>query len=330
MPPETQPLLTDPFNRRLSYLRLSVTDLCNYRCNYCLPNGYQGKAKTDELTLPEIETLIAVFAQNGTRKIRITGGEPTLRPDLAEIIAICRTRPEIQHIALTTNAFKLGKLFPQLRTAGLDKLNVSIDSFNPETFFKITGKHECHHILHDLEHILTDGFNNIKINTLLLKEHIHETLPDALKFIQTRPVTLRFIELMQTGDNLTFFNQQHISASQLEQNLMTQGWQLKPRHEHAGPAREYYHPDFSGSLGFIAPYSKDFCRSCNRLRITAQGKMHLCLFDGIAYDLREFLRHNDQAGLTQLLHETIREKPEHHYLHDKKVGLITNLSMTGG
>ena len=322
--------LTDPFNRRLSYLRLSITDLCNYRCNYCLPNGYQGKAKPNELTLPEIETLVAVFAQNGTRKIRLTGGEPTLRADLPDIIAACRANPEIQHIALTTNAFKLGKLFPQYRAAGLDKLNVSIDSFQPEMFHKITGKNECHHILNDLEQILADGFNNIKINTLLLKEHIEQTLPDAIEFVKTRPVTLRFIELMQTGDNFQFFNQQHISTSKIEQTLISQGWQLKPRDEHSGPAREYYHRDFAGGMGFIAPYSKDFCHSCNRLRITSQGKMHLCLFGGIAYDVRDFLRNNDRAGLSQFLHETIREKPEHHYLHDKKVGLIRNLSMTGG
>lgn len=322
--------LTDPFHRRLSYLRLSVTDLCNYRCTYCLPNGYQGKAKTDELTLPEIQTLLSVFVANGTRKIRLTGGEPTLRRDLADIIALCRAQPEIQHIALTTNAFKLGKLFPAYRAAGLDKINVSIDSFQPDTFFKITGKDECRHILQDLETILADGFHHIKINSLLLKEHIHQTLPDALHFIKTRPVTLRFIEVMQTGDNLSFFNQQHISASQIEKNLIAQGWQLKPRDPHAGPAREYYHADFSGSIGFIAPYSKDFCQSCNRLRITAQGKMHLCLFGGVAYDLRDFLRHDDRVGLSEFLHETMQHKPEHHYLHDKKVGLINNLSMTGG
>lgn len=322
--------LTDSFNRRLSYLRLSVTDLCNYRCTYCLPNGYQGKAKPNELTLPEIETLVAVFAQNGTRKIRLTGGEPTLRRDLPEMIAICRAQPEIEHIALTTNAFRLGKLFPQYRAAGLDKLNVSIDSFNPETFYQITGKDECRHIIEDVEHILADGFYNIKINSLLLKEHIKETLPDALDFIKTRPVTLRFIEVMQTGDNAAFFNAQHISATQIEKNLIQQGWQLKPRHEHDGPAREYYHADFSGSIGFIAPYSKDFCNTCNRLRVTAQGKMHLCLFGGVAYDLRDFLRRDDRVGLAQYLHETMLLKPEHHYLHDKKVGLITNLSMTGG
>ena len=110
--------LTDPFNRRLSYLRLSVTDLCNYRCNYCLPNGYQGKAKPDELSLAEISTLVRVFAASGTRKIRLTGGEPTLRRDLADIIAVCKAQPQIENVALTTNAFKLAKLFPAYRAAG--------------------------------------------------------------------------------------------------------------------------------------------------------------------------------------------------------------------
>lgn len=322
--------LTDPFNRRLSYLRLSITDLCNYRCTYCLPDGYQGKAKPDELTLPEINTLAAVFAQNGTRKIRLTGGEPTLRRDLPDIIAACRANPEIESIALTTNAFKLGKHFAAYRAAGLDKLNISIDSFDPETFYQITGKRECANILRDLDMILENGFYNIKINTLLLKKYADKTLPDALNFVKHRPVTLRFIELMQTGDNLHFFNQQHLSASQMEQNLMEQGWQLRPRDAHSGPAREYYHRDYAGGMGFIAPYSKDFCNSCNRLRVTAQGKMHLCLFGGVAYDLRDFLRQDDREGLAQYLHETISYKPEHHYLHDKKVGLITNLSMTGG
>ncbi|MDK4680579.1 GTP 3',8-cyclase MoaA [Kingella negevensis] len=322
--------LTDQFNRRLSYLRLSITDLCNYRCSYCLPDGYQGKAKPDELTLPEIETLSAVFAQNGTRKVRLTGGEPTLRRDLPEIIATVRANPEIESIALTTNAFKLGKNFADYHAAGLDKLNISIDSFDPETFYQITGKRECTNILHDLDSILESGFYSIKVNTLLLKKYADKTLPDALEFVKNRPVTLRFIELMQTGDNFQFFDQQHISASTIERSLIEQGWQLRPRDAHAGPAREYYHADFSGGIGFIAPYSKDFCNSCNRLRITAQGKMHLCLFGGVAYDLRDFLRRDDRAGLTQYLHETMLLKPEHHYLHDKKVGLITNLSMTGG
>ena len=324
---DTRPL-TDPYQRRLSYLRLSVTDLCNYRCTYCLPNGYQGKAKPDELTLPEIHTLVTAFAASGTRKIRVTGGEPTLRRDLADIIAACKAASQIENVALTTNAYRLGKIFPAYRAAGLDKLNVSIDSFNPDTFQKITGKDQSQTILRDIETILNTGFTSIKINTLLLREHAQETLHDALDYIRTRPIALRFIELMQTGDNPTYFQQQHQTAAQLEQNLIAQGWQLQPRQPHAGPAREYSHPDYIGNIGIIAPYSKDFCTTCNRLRITAQGKMHLCLFGSVAHDLRPYL--HDVGSLKNQITQLVQQKPEHHYLHNKKVGLITNLSMTGG
>ena len=322
--------LTDPFNRRLTYLRLSVTDLCNYKCSYCLPEGYQGKANPDELSVAEIAVLAEAFAKSGTRKIRITGGEATLRRDLPDIIAACRAQPEIESIALTTNAYRLSRLFPAYRAAGLDKINVSIDSFHPETFRKITGKDECLNIQRDIDTMLEQGFTAIKANTLLLREYAEATLPDALAFIKTRPIILRFIELMQTGGNEGFFNNQHLSAAQIENRLISEGWQLLPRRPHAGPAREYSHPDYVGNIGIIAPYSQDFCTTCNRLRITAQGKMHLCLFGGIAYDLRPYLREGDAEGLRRYLHQTIAEKPEHHYLHDKKVGLITNLSMTGG
>lgn len=322
--------LTDPFQRRLTYLRLSVTDLCNYRCVYCLPDGYQGKAKPDELSLREIETLVQTFARNGTRKIRLTGGEPTLRRDLADIIAVCKAQPEIEHVALTTNAFKLAKHFPAYRAAGLDKLNISIDSFDPEVFYQITGKRECRNILRALDDILAEGFYSIKVNTLLMRRYIDRTLADALEFVRHRPVTLRFIELMQTRDNFALFNEQHLSAAALEADLQTQGWQLMPRQAYAGPAREYWHRDFAGSIGFIAPYSKDFCRSCNRLRVSAQGKMHLCLFGGTAYDLRPWLQSGDTEGLQQHLHELMEEKPEHHFLHNRKFGLIRDLSMIGG
>ena len=320
--------LIDPYNRRLTYLRLSITDLCNYRCSYCLPNGYQGKAKPDELTLPEIHTIAAAFAQSGTRKVRLTGGEPTLRADLPDIIAAIRAQPQIESIALTTNGHRLDKNFPIYRAAGLTKINISLDSFNPETFKKITGKDQSQAILRSIETILNTGFSSIKINTLLLREHAQETLHDALDYIRSRPIALRFIELMQTGDNSAYFQQHHQNALQLEQNLIQQGWQLQPRQPHAGPAREYSHPDYVGNIGIIAPYSKDFCTNCNRQRITAQGKMHLCLFGSVAHDLRPYL--NDVGSLKTQLAQLIQDKPEHHYLHDRKVGLITNLSMTGG
>ena len=260
--------------------------------------------------------------------MRLTGGEATLRQDLPDIIAAIRAQPQIESIALTTNGHQLGKKFPVYRQAGLSKLNISLDSFNPETFQKITGKNQSQTILRDIETILNTGFTSIKINTLLLREHAQETLHDALDYIRTRPIALRFIELMQTGDNSAYFQQHHQNALQLEQNLIQQGWQLQPRQPHAGPAREYSHPDYIGNIGIIAPYSKDFCTSCNRLRITAQGKMHLCLFGSVAHDLRPYL--HDVGSLKNQITQLVQQKPEHHYLHNKKVGLITNLSMTGG
>ncbi|AIL32819.1 GTP 3',8-cyclase MoaA [Basilea psittacipulmonis] len=323
-------ILQDPYNRKLSYLRLSVTDLCNFRCNYCLPNGYQGKAKPDELTVDEIATLVSAFSRLGTKKIRLTGGEPTLRKDLPDIIRVCKSTPHIETVALTSNGFHLKKLFPLYQEAGLDKLNISIDSFDPDKFYEITGKRESERIVQALDEIIESGFTSIKVNTLLLKEYFDSSMKDVFDYVRNRPITLRFIELMQTQDNYAFFQKQHISAESVEKKLIEQGWLLSPRGPNAGPAREYYHEDYQGSIGFIAPYSKDFCTSCNRLRVTSQGKVHLCLFGGIAYNIRDFLSQGDDKGLEQYLLSIIREKPEHHFLHEKKVGLIRDLSMIGG
>ena len=257
--------LTDPFNRRLTYLRLSVTDLCNYKCSYCLPEGYQGKANPDELSVAEIAVLAEAFAQSGTRKIRITGGEATLRRDLPDIIAACRAQPEIESIALTTNAYHLSRLFPAYRAAGLDKINVSIDSFHPETFRKITGKDECLNIQRDIDTMLEQGFTAIKANTLLLREYAEATLPDALAFIKTRPIILRFIELMQTGGNEGFFNNQHLSAAQIENRLISEGWQLLPRRPRIHPSRlrrrhRLHHPIRRRLLPLLQPPARQRTR----------------------------------------------------------------------
>ncbi|MDO5686903.1 MAG: GTP 3',8-cyclase MoaA [Neisseria sp.] len=323
-------MLHDAFARRLSYLRLSITDLCNFRCVYCLPDGYQGKCKNNELSLAEIATLVQAFADCGTRKIRLTGGEPTLRSDVAEIVALCAAQKGIETVALTTNAHRLQDIFPKLRAAGLSKINISIDSFDDATFHRITGKHHPERIVADIDRILGEGFHAVKVNTLLLRTTAWETLHDALDFVRRRPVTLRFIELMQTGDNHALFASEHIRATELETALTEQGWQLRPRDEHAGPAREYSHPDYTGGIGIIAPYADSFCTTCNRLRVSAQGKLHLCLFAAEDADIRPFLTRGDAAGLSAFLREIVLRKPENHFLHQKRSGLIRDLSMIGG
>lgn len=322
--------LIDPFQRRIAYLRLSVTDFCNYRCVYCLPEGYQGCAAPDELSLAEIETLVRAFAESGTEKIRLTGGEPTMRRDIVEIAQICAAQAGIKKVAITTNAHRLDKLYRSLIDAGIAQFNISVDSFREETFRRMTGKNSLAGILQAVEKMLDEGFRHIKLNALLMRETASETLADTLAFVKERPLTMRFIELMRTNDNTALYEKSHISAAEITQMLLAEGWVLRERTPLSGPALEFSHADYAGGIGIIAPYSKDFCSSCNRLRVTSTGKMHLCLFDSINYDLRDYLRAGDVQGLKAQLQRLIAVKPASHQLHSNDSGIMAHLAQIGG
>lgn len=322
--------LTDPFQRRLRYLRLSVTDLCNFKCHYCLPNGYQGKHPNNELTLNEIINLAKGFAKLGTEKIRLTGGEPTLRKDIADIIAACKAPKNIHKVAITTNGWRLEKHYKNWIDAGLDQINLSIDSLDEKTFTQITGKKSLGGILRAIDKLLVQDNIGLKVNAVLLKKYEKQQLKDALKFVKDKPVTFRFIELMQTGENDELFKSNHFSSAEMVNLLVAQGWQALPRALDAGPAVEYAHADYMGRIGVIAPYSKDFCTTCNRLRVTALGKMHLCLFDSLAFDIRPYLADGQHERFIEHVQSLITKKPESHYLKNEYVGLIKNLSMIGG
>lgn len=322
--------LIDSFQRRIAYLRLSVTDFCNYRCVYCLPEGYQGCVTPDELSLAEIEMLVRAFAESGTEKIRLSGGEPTMRHDIVEIAQICAAQQGIKKVAMTTNGHRLDKLYRPLIDAGISQFNLSIDSFRPERFRQITGKNSLERILHTVEQMLAENFHQIKLNALLMRESAQELLQDSLDFVKTRPVTMRFIELMRTNNHHVLYEKSHISATEMTQQLLAQGWVMRERNPLSGPALEFKHTDYRGRIGIIAPYSKDFCTTCNRLRVTSTGKMHLCLFDSINYDLREYLRANDVEGLKAQLQRLIAVKPEAHHLHSNHSGLIAHLAQIGG
>ncbi|WP_281838946.1 GTP 3',8-cyclase MoaA [Cardiobacterium hominis] len=323
-------MLIDPFARRIAYLRLSVTDFCNYRCVYCLPDGYQGCGSADELSLAEIRTLVAAFAACGTEKIRLTGGEPTLRADIADIIRICASTPGIQKVALTTNGHRLAEHYPALLDAGIDQINLSVDSFRAATFQRLTGKNHLPALLATIDALLARGYHHLKLNALLMRDSATELYEDTLAYLKTRPLTMRYIELMQTGDNAALYQRAHISAAHITARLLADGWQERERSPLAGPAREYHHPDYTGRIGIIAPYEKTFCTTCNRLRVTAHGQMHLCLFDSINYDLRPWLRAGDSEGLIARLHQLIAHKPEHHHLHEQNPGIMRHLAQIGG
>jgi len=325
-------MLVDAFDRRFTYLRLSVTEVCNFRCNYCLPEGTDcgPQSRARDLSLAEIHRLVNAFARLGTRKVRITGGEPSLRKDLPGIIALCKETPGIETVALTTNGYRLGKDIESWRSAGLDALNVSVDSLDQARFEMITGHNKLRQILAGLDKAVALGIPSIKVNTVLMRHYNDQDLDAFLDFVRQRPITLRMIELMQTGDNQAFFERHHLAGQTIIDRLESEGWKETARGPNAGPAREFRHPDYAGGVGLIMPYSKDFCASCNRLRVSSQGQLFLCLFADQHQSLRHLLQNDDPKPIMQFLQNAIAGKHYGHGLHQKNPGATRQLAMIGG
>jgi cyclic pyranopterin phosphate synthase len=295
-----------------------------------LPDGYQCDQPRDFLSLCEIKRIAKAFAELGTEKIRITGGEPALRKDLPEIIRICKETSGIKKVAITSNGFKLPEHLPQWLDAGIDAINISIDSLDPRQFHAITGHDKLKTILTGIDMALADGRASVKVNTVLMRDHSGREIQSYLNWLKDTPITLRFIELMQTGDNQEFFDAQHVQGSRIKQNLILDGWLPVIQNKSAGPAQEFYHPDYQGKVGLIMPYSKDFCSSCNRLRMSSSGKLHLCLFGEEGLSVREELQSDDIEPLQAKILALLGDKKATHYLHEKLTGATKHLAMLGG
>ena len=323
--------LVDGFGRTFPYLRLSLTEACNFSCSYCLPDGYQADGRPQFLGVAEIERLVRAFATLGMHKIRLTGGEPGLRKDLPSIIAAVSATPGVQKIALTTNGCLLPKHVRLWREAGLTALNVSLDSLQPGRFHAITGHDRFDEVMEGVEIAQGLGFDAVKLNAVLLRGLNDDELPAWTAFLRRRDVAIRFIELMRTGDNRAYFERHHYRAEALEQQLVDAGWSLQPRAPDAGPAREYAHPDCRGRIGIIAPYSKDFCAGCNRLRVTARGDLRLCLFGDFGIPLRPLLQSDDDHdALVGRIATQLGLKAAGHGLHQGHTGITPHLASIGG
>ncbi|MEG3755168.1 GTP 3',8-cyclase MoaA [Psychromonas arctica] len=323
--------LVDKFYRKFEYLRLSITDECNFKCNYCLPDGYQRTHQKQFLSQNEIQNLITAFAELGTSKVRITGGEPSLRRDFSGIIEQVSNTPGIKKVATTTNGFNLSKHAVDWYQAGLNTINVSVDSLDANTFNIITGKNIFHKVMEGVEACVKAGFEQVKVNSVLMKGLNDNDLNTFLSWIKTQPIQLRFIELMQTDDNNDFFNRYHLSGETIKQALLDQHWQQKPRVVNDGPAEVFSHPDYQGEIGLIMPYSKDFCDNCNRLRVSAVGRLHLCLFGEEGVDLRHLLQDSkDKAELKSTILSALKEKKSSHFLDLGLTGGTPHLASIGG
>ena len=323
--------LQDSQGRTFPYLRLSLTDLCNFSCSYCLPDGCEVHHHKQTLALDEITRLVSAFSAVGVEKIRLTGGEPTLRSDFNDIVRTIKTVPGIKRVAMTTNGYKMDRRIDSWLDAGIDNINVSIDSLDPRAFEAITGHDRLQEILAGIERAFDKGLPEIKVNAVLMKDVNDIQLNEFLNWVKHQPISLRFIELMQTGDNGQFFDKYHVPGQAIRDQLLSSGWVRMTRQKDAGPAQEYCHPDYQGRVGLITPYSKDFCKDCNRLRVTSQGHLQLCLFSESGHDLRHLLKSDDQQeALIDEIRSVLRLKVDGHFLDQGYAGGTANLAQIGG
>jgi cyclic pyranopterin phosphate synthase len=325
------PTLQDSFGRRLTYLRLSVTDRCNFSCEYCLPERCRA-GDGAPLSVGEIERLVAAFVALGVSKVRLTGGEPTLRQDLPAIVQAVARAPGVRRVGLTTNGYRLRSLAPTLRNVGLTSLNVSVDSLDPARFARITGAPRLAEVVAGVDAALAARIPSVKVNAVLLRGLEEAELDRFLAWTRTLPLTVRFIELMRTGRNAGYFEQHHLPARQLREKLALRGWAETPRDESDGPATNYAHPSFAGRIGVISPYAAGFCERCNRLRVSARGELRLCLFgERDDLPLRPLLRSEGQRReLVEVIAAAVAGKPRSHRLAQGSSGRTGSLSVIGG
>jgi GTP 3',8-cyclase len=324
--------LTDGHGRRFEYLRLSLTDVCNFRCSYCLPDGYRKQAGLPaNLTVRETGRLIAAFARLGLWKVRLTGGEPSLRPELLEIARTVAATPGIRKLAMTTNGYRLASRAADYAAAGISALNVSIDSLDPARFAAITGHDRLGEVLDGIAAARLAGIASIKLNSVLMRGVNDDDLEGFISFVQRHDLALRFIEVMRTNYDPDFFVRHHLPGAEIAARLETLGWRPLPREPGAGPAVDYARSGEPGRIGIIAPYSEDFCASCNRLRVSARGKLHLCLFGDHGINLRPLLASDDQIEpLTARIAALTATKAPAHRLHAGDSGATPHLASIGG
>ena len=328
-PPRNQ--LIDPFDRKLEYLRLSVTDKCNLRCFYCLPEGFRGFEEPDHwLRFDEIARVIGAFADLGINRIRITGGEPLVRRNLPVLAGMLAELAGIDDLSLSTNAILLARHAQALKSAGISRINVSLDSLHPERFREITGG-RLEAVLDGLMAAKAAGFAPIKINMLALQGINDDEFESMVEFCLEHDFTLRFIETMPVGSTGRNACQHYLDLATVRRRL-EQSFELLPGvMPGGGPAHYARVANTELRIGFITPMSQHFCATCNRVRLSADGTLYLCLGQDHKYQLRPLLRQGiSDAGLKDAIIEAIALKPERHEFLDKPGQVVRFMSMTGG
>lgn len=306
------PELVDVHNRRIDYLRVSVTDRCNLRCIYCMPDkGVKLKLHKDILTYEEIATFATYAVQAGISKIRLTGGEPLIRKDVVQLVSFITSIPNLKDLSLTTNGLLLAEYVSELVKAGLKRINVSIDSLDASVYRYITRIGEVGQAKHGLESALAAGLDPIKINVVAIKG-INDDLKDFVRLTFEFPVHVRFIEYMPFNEEIK--GNCFISCDEMMNTLRRFGAMEEVSSPGgAGPAKYFKMKKALGTLGFISPMSSHFCPQCNRLRLTADGRLRTCLFSDEEIDVRPYLRDgNSSEKIKELIKFALSRKPKDH------------------
>lgn len=333
--------MKDKHGRVIDYLRISLTDRCNLRCIYCMPEeGVDQLSHLDILRIEEIEEIVRYAAEMGITRVRLTGGEPLVRKGVVDLVRNISQMPGIENVAMTTNGVLLPRMADDLKAAGLSRVNISLDTLDPQQFKDITRCGELQGTLDGIEAALKVAFNPVKINAVTVRSLNQDYLAFAKMSID-RPLHMRFIEYMPVGDSSGVdgcgWGEQDVISSEEVFELINEAAQkeglgaLVPagvdRPEGWGPARYFHFEEAKGTVGFISPMSRHFCSECNRLRLTADGKLRPCLFSDEEFDIRPALRQGDSEAVKNVLREALGAKPDEYH---NQVGTERGMSQIGG
>lgn len=324
--------LIDPYQRRIDYIRISVTDRCDLRCTYCLPEGFKDFEEPENwLSIDEILRVARVFGELGVSKIRLTGGEPLTRRNLPELVAGLTALPTVEDLSLSTNAVRLKKYAEPLAQAGLNRVNVSLDSLRPDRFAEITGGGKLEKVLAGLQAAKQFDLTPVKINMVVMKGVNDNEVEDLVAYCVEHGFTLRMIETMPVGSQGREASNQFISLEDVVRRLEERFELIPDIFPGAGPARYLRVAGSDTHIGLITPMSRHFCATCNRVRLTADGSLHLCLGQENSVQLRPMLRAGvSDEELRQVIRDAIAMKPERHEFREKPEKIVRFMSSTGG
>ena len=324
--------LIDPYRRPIEYLRLSVTDRCDLRCSYCLPKGFKGFEEPEHwLSFDEIEQVVRAFTALGVRRVRLTGGEPLVRAELPQLAERLTRLPGIEDLSLSTNATRLAKFAVPLKRAGVTRINVSLDSLQPERFRTITGGGKLEKVLAGLQAAKAAGFQPIKINMVAMKGVNDDEIAAMVAFCIEQDFTLRLIETMPMGATGLKATEQYLDLQTVKRELAKHYELIPTVMNGGGPARYFQVAGTRLKIGFITPISQHFCETCNRVRLTVDGALYTCLGQDSKTELRPLLRAGiSDEGLKQTIVAAVARKPERHEFREKPEQVVRFMSVTGG